>query len=54
MHADYVIQFKLCTIDGLRSKVPKSKFDWYKMSKHVRIALKIDLSGIKLHVKLFQ
>ena len=54
MHADYVIQFRLFAIDGLRSKVPKSKFDWYKMSKNVRIALKTDLSGIKLHVKLFQ
>ena len=47
-------QFRLFTIDGLRSKVPKRKFDWYKMSKHVRIALKVDISGIKLHVKLFQ
>ena len=54
VHADYVIQFRLFAIDGLRSKVPKSKFDWYKMSKNVRIALKTDLSGIKLHVKLFQ
>ena len=38
----------------MRSKVPKSKFDWYKMSKHVRIALKIDLSGILFYVKFFQ
>lgn len=54
MHADYVIQFRSFTVGGLRSKVPKSKFDWYKMSKNVRIALKTDLSGIKLNVKLFQ
>ena len=40
--------------DGVNSKVPKSKFDWYKMSKHVRIALKIDLSSMKLHVEFFQ
>ena len=31
---------------GVKSKVLKSKFDWYNMSKHMRIALKINLSSI--------
>ena len=43
---------KELTPDGVKLKVSKSKFDWYKISKHVRIAMKIDLSSIKLHVGL--
>ena len=45
---------KELTPDGVKLKVSKSKFDWYKISKHVRIAMKIDLSSIKLHVEFFQ
>ena len=48
------VVYKELTPDGVKSKVAKSKFDWYKMSKHLRIALKTDLSSIKLHVEFFQ
>lgn len=48
------VVYKELTPDGVKSKVAKSKFDWYKMSKHVRIALKTDLSSIKLHLEFFQ
>ena len=48
------VVYKELTPDGVKSKVAKSKFDWYKMSKHVRIAWKTDLSSIKLRVEFFQ
>ena len=47
------VVYEELTPDGVKSELAKSKFDWYKMSKYVRIALKTDLSSIKLHVEFF-
>ena len=54
MHYIMQVVYKELTPDGVKSKVPKSKFHWYKMSKQVRIVLINDLRSIWFLVKFFQ
>ena len=37
MHAEYVIKCNLFTGNGVKSKVDKSKFDWYKITKTLSV-----------------